>query len=176
MDLFNPEIWKAALVQDWMTILVVWILLFIVFICGSSILVRRWRGSTKSRRARLQFVTYERGTFWTNEPFRSEEIAQLRGVWHVTNASVGKVTLKHFRLRGVTTDHHLLAVSGSDNSEWLLLPHARHDVEINCVLKEMTARRPRSFRADVCFEDGDGCEHWVRRVPFTYRTSAPVND
>jgi hypothetical protein len=172
MDLLNPEIWKTALVQDWMTILVVWILLFIVFFWGGSILVRRWRRFTTSRRARLQFVTYERGTFWTNEPLRSKEIAQVRGVWHATNASAKKVMLKHFRLRGVTTDHHLLSVSGSDNSDRFLLPHEKHDVEIYCVMNRTAARRPRLFRADVCFVDSDGYKHWVRRVPFTYRTSS----
>ena len=117
MDLLSLEIWKAAIVQDWIPILAVWILLFIILVYGGSRLIRRWRGSTESAGTGIKFVTYERGTFWTKKSFRLKEIAQLRGVWHVTNASAATVTRRHFRLRGVATGHHLLAVSGSDNSE-----------------------------------------------------------
>ena len=119
----------------------------------------------------LQFVTYERGTFWTKASLGPEEVVQVRGVWHVANASFRQVSLRHFRLCGLTTDHHLLAVQGSDNSAQLL-PGGEYDVEINCVIRERKDRQPKSFRADVCFKDSDGKEHRVRRVPFAYRGSA----
>jgi len=170
MDFLNPDIWKAALVQDWLAILVVWIVLFFGWVYGGSMLIRGWRKIAKSRRASFRFETYERGTFWTKESVWPEEIIQMRGVWHVTNISFRQVALTHFRLRGVTTEHHLLTVRGSDNPEQLLLPDEKYDVEINCAIRETEGREPKSFGADVCFRDSDGKEHWVRQVPFAYRT------
>jgi hypothetical protein len=172
MDFFNPDIWKAALVQDWIAILVVWVILFLVSVFGGSLLVRGWRRIAKSRRASFQFETYERGTFWTKESVWPDEVIQMRGVWHVTNVSFRRVALTHFRLRGLTTEHHLLTVRGADRSEQLLLPDKKYDVEINCVIRETKDRKPKSFRADVFFKDSDGKEHRVRRVPFAYRSFA----
>jgi hypothetical protein len=172
MDFLNPDTWKAALIQDWLVVLVVWIVLFSGSVYGGSMLIRGWWSIAKSRRASFRFETYERGTFWTKESVWPEEIIQMRGVWHVTNVSFRQVALTHFRLRDVTTEHHLLTVWGSDNSEQLLLPDETYDVEINCVIRETKDREPKSFCADVCFRDSDGKEHWVRRVPFTYRTFA----
>lgn len=172
MDFLNPDLWKTAIVQDWLAILAVWTVLFVGSLYLGSMLFHGWQRIAKSRRATLQFVTYERGTFWTKASLGLEEIVQVRGVWHVTNASFRQVALRHFRLRSVTTDHHLLAVQGSDNSAQLLLAGGKYDVEINCVIRKRKGRQPKSFRADVCFKDSDGKEHWVRRVPFAYRGSA----
>jgi hypothetical protein len=172
MDLLNPDIWKATLIEDWLAILVVWIVLFFGSVYGGSILIRGWQRIAKSRRASFRFETYERGTFWTKESLWPEEIIQIRGVWHVTNVSFRKVALTQFRLRGMTTEHHLLTVRGSDSSEQLLLPGEKYDVEINCAIRETKDREPKSFSADVCFRDSDGKEHRVRRVPFAYRTFA----
>jgi len=174
MDFLNPDIWKTTLIQDWFTILIVWIILFIGFVYGGSMLVRRWQRITKSRRAALQFETYERGTFWTKASLGPEEVIQVRGVWQVTNVSFRQVALTHFGLRGVTTEHHLLAVRGSDDPEHLLLPGVKYDVEINCVIRQTKDLQAKSFFADVRFKDSDGKEHRVRRVPFMYRTFAAV--
>jgi hypothetical protein len=172
MDFLNPDIWKTTLIQDWLAILVVWIVLFFGSVYGGSMLIRGWRTVAKYRRASFQFETYERGTFWTKESVWPDEVVQMRGVWHVTNVSFRKVALTQFRLRGVTTEHHLLTVRGSDNSGPLLLPGEKYDVEINCAIRETKDRQPKSFRADVYFSDSDGREHRVRRVLFAYRTFA----
>ena len=174
MDFFNPDLWKAALAQDWLAILVVWIVLFFGSVYGGAMLIRGWRWIAKSRRASFRFETYQRGTFWTKESVWPDEIIQIRGVWHVTNVSFRRVALTHFRLRGMTTEHHLLTVRGSDNSDQLLLPDETYDVEINCAIRETKDREPKTFRADVLFRDSDGKEHRVRRVPFMYRTFAGV--
>jgi hypothetical protein len=175
MDFLNPDIWKTALIEDWPAILVVWIALFFSSVYGGSTLIRGWRRIAKSKRAMFYFETYERGTFWTKEPLGPEEIIQVRGVWHVTNVSLRKTALTHFRLRGATTKRHFLAVRGVDNSEPLLLPDVRYDIEIYCVITETKHRPLKSFRTDVCFKDGDGKEHWVRRVTFKYRTFAGIS-
>jgi hypothetical protein len=175
MDVFNPDIWKTALIQDWLAILVVWIVLFFSSVYVGSMLIRRWRRIAKSKKAMFHFETYERGTFWTKEPLGPEEVIQVRGVWHVTNVSFRTTALTHFRLRGVSTEHHFLAVRGLDNSEFLLLPDVKYDIEIYCVITEAKHRPLKPFRADVCFKDGDGNEHRVRRVPFKYRTFAGIS-
>src|SRR5262245_58522585 len=109
MDLFNPNIWKTAFIQDWPAILAVWAVLFLCSICVGSVLIRNWKRLARSKSAVFRFETYERGTFWTKEPLGGDEVIQLRGVWRVTNLSFRQVALSQFRLRGLTTQHHLLA-------------------------------------------------------------------
>jgi hypothetical protein len=170
--LLNPDLWKTALIQDWLAIFVAWITLFGAFVIASWISVRLRRGSRKPGKATLQFVTYERGTFWTKQSSGLEEIAHLRGVWRVTNATDSEVRLKDFQFRGVTTEHRSLAVGGSGDPGDVLPSNTMREVEINCVIHVPTTQRLKLFRADVCFADRHGHEYWTRRVPFTYRASA----
>jgi hypothetical protein len=170
--LLNPDLWKTALVQDWMAIFVAWITLFGAFVIASWISVRLRRGSRRPGKATLQFVTYQRGTFWTKQSSGLEEITHLRGVWRVTNTTDSDVRLKDFRLRRLATEHRSFAVGGSGDPGYVLPPNAMREVEINCVIQQTAIRRDKPLRADVCFEDHSGNEYWVRRVTFTYRTPA----
>jgi hypothetical protein len=141
---------------------------FALMLCtkfGRRLLTRAFRALTG---ARLRFDAYERSTVWFGVIADQRYIVSLKAVWKVTNPSKHSVTLKGFCVNGLATEHHMLSVNGSHDTEALIPPRGCADLEIFCMVQKTLTWGSGVFSADVSLIDDHGDVRSIKNVRFKY--------